>query len=70
MLGEPGDDKDHAGEWAECVRLAAVVEGLYLERRAPALTRLGTAISLLTTLGHPEETEPLSSLSGRLRDKE
>ncbi|WP_256638527.1 hypothetical protein [Streptomyces murinus] len=70
LLGEPGDDKDHAGEWTECVRLAAVVEGLYLERRAPARTRLGTAISLLTTLGHPEETEPLSSLSGRLRDKE
>lgn len=70
LLGEPGDDKDHAGEWTECVRLASVVEGIYLERRAPARTRLGTAISLLTTLGHPEETEPLSSLSGRLRDKE
>ncbi|MFY4720705.1 hypothetical protein [Streptomyces sp. LaBMicrA B280] len=70
LLGEPGDDKDHAGEWAECVRLAAVVEGIYLERPTPALARLGAAISLLTSLGHPEETEPLSSLSGRLRDKE
>ncbi|MEU6464116.1 hypothetical protein [Streptomyces sp. NPDC046976] len=69
LLGEPGDDKDHAGEWAEYVRLAAVVEGTYLERPAPARTRLGTAISLLTGLGHPEATEQLSSLSGRLRDK-
>ncbi|MGW1619582.1 hypothetical protein, partial [Streptomyces sp. NPDC002172] len=43
LLGEPepaSHDRDHVGEWAECVRLAAVVEGLYLERPDPALARL------------------------------
>ncbi|MFE7440265.1 hypothetical protein ACFU7X_07365, partial [Streptomyces chartreusis] len=39
LLGDPNQDDD-AGEWAECVRLAGAVEGLYLERPAPALTRL------------------------------
>ncbi|MFF4364192.1 hypothetical protein [Streptomyces sp. NPDC001604] len=70
LLGEPGTDNDRAGEWAECTRLAAAVEGLYLERPAPALTRLDAAISQLTALGHTEETEPLTSLAGRLRDEE
>ncbi|MGW2567762.1 hypothetical protein [Streptomyces sp. NPDC001537] len=70
LLGEPGTDDDRAGEWAECVRLAAAVEGLYLERPAPALTRLDAAISHLTALGRTEETEPLTSLAGRLRDEE
>ncbi|WP_225839972.1 hypothetical protein [Streptomyces sp. NK08204] len=69
LLGEPGSDEDHAGEWAECVRLAAAVEGIYLERPAPALTRLDGAVSCLTALGHAEETEPLTSLAARLRDK-
>ncbi|WP_081241306.1 hypothetical protein, partial [Streptomyces viridosporus] len=36
LLGEPGPEQDHAGEWAECVRLAGAVEGIYLERPAPA----------------------------------
>ncbi|MGW4914334.1 hypothetical protein [Streptomyces sp. NPDC004270] len=69
LLGEPGPDDDHAGEWAECVRLASVVEGLYLERPVPALTRLDAAISHLTPLGHTEETEPLTSLAAQLRDE-
>ncbi|MFC9646037.1 hypothetical protein ACFTZF_47435 [Streptomyces mirabilis] len=70
LLGEPGREDERAGEWAECVRLAGAVEGLYLERPAPALTRLDAAISLLTALAHTEETEPLSSLAARLRDEE
>ncbi|SFS37790.1 hypothetical protein [Streptomyces sp. ok210] len=70
LLGEPGREVEHAGEWAECVRLAGAVEGIYLERPAPALTRLDAAISRLITLGHPEETEPLTSLAARLRDEE
>ncbi|MFD3590078.1 hypothetical protein [Streptomyces sp. NPDC058683] len=69
LLGEPGPDDGHAGEWAECVRLASVVEGLYLERPAPALTRLDAAISRLTPLGHTEETESLASLAAQLRDE-
>ncbi|MFM9453907.1 hypothetical protein [Streptomyces europaeiscabiei] len=70
LLGEPGRDEDRAGEWAECVRLAGAVEGLYLERPAPALTRLDAAVSRLTALGHTEETEPLISLATQLRDEE
>ncbi|SNX56688.1 hypothetical protein SAMN06272735_1141 [Streptomyces sp. TLI_55] len=69
LLGEPGEDQDHAGEWAECVRLAGAVEGLYLERPAPALTRLDAAITRLTALGHTEETQPLTALAARLRDE-
>ncbi|MEU9442847.1 hypothetical protein AB0D42_18375 [Streptomyces sp. NPDC048304] len=69
LIGEIGPDADQAGEWAECVRLAAAVEGIYLERPAPALTRLDAAVSRLTTLGHTEETEPLTSLAARLRDE-
>ncbi|MFJ8198273.1 hypothetical protein [Streptomyces sp. NPDC096152] len=69
LLGEPGSDEDHAREWAECVRLAAAVEGIYLERPAPALTRLDAAVSRLTALDHTEVTEPLTSLAARLRDK-
>ncbi|WP_129305791.1 hypothetical protein [Streptomyces sp. L2] len=70
LLGEPGPDEERAGEWAECVRLAGAVEGVYLERPAPALTRLDAAISHLTALGYTEETEPLTSLAARLRDEE
>ncbi|MFG3295869.1 hypothetical protein ACGF3G_44695 [Streptomyces sp. NPDC048179] len=76
LLGEPEPEpesdshgRDHVGEWAECVRLAAVVEGLYLERPEPALARLDGAVSRLTALGHPEETEPLTTLAARLRDE-
>ncbi|AKJ09517.1 hypothetical protein ABB07_05610 [Streptomyces incarnatus] len=69
LLGEPGPDEHQAGEWAECVRLAGAVEGIYLERPAPALTRLDAAVSRLTALGHTEETEPLTSLAARLRDE-
>ncbi|GAA3546005.1 hypothetical protein [Streptomyces osmaniensis] len=68
LLGEPNRDDD-AGEWAECVRLAGAVEGLYLERSAPALTRLDAAIARLTALGHTEEAEALTSLATRLRDE-
>ncbi|MGC0372822.1 hypothetical protein [Streptomyces sp. SAI-229] len=70
LLGEPGQDQGHAGEWAECVRLAGAVEGIYLERTAPALTRLDAAVSRLTALGHTEVAEPLTSLAARLRDEE
>ncbi len=70
LLGEPGPDEAHAAEWAECVRLAGVVEGIYLERTAPAGTRLDAAVSRLTALGHTEVTEPLTSLAARLRDEE
>ncbi|MFE1833088.1 hypothetical protein [Streptomyces sviceus] len=70
LLGEPGPEDDRAGEWAECVRLAGAVEGLYLERPAPALTRLDAAVSHLTAVGHTEETGPLISLAARLRDEE
>ena len=70
LLGEPGPEQDHAGEWAECVRLAGAVEGIYMERTAPALTRLDAAVSRLTALGHTEETESLVSLAARLRDEE
>ncbi|MDH6213026.1 hypothetical protein [Streptomyces pseudovenezuelae] len=70
LLGEPGKDDERVGEWAECVRLAGAVEGLYLERPAPALTRLDAAVSRLTALGHTEVTEDLTSLAARLRDEE
>ncbi|MFE7275977.1 hypothetical protein [Streptomyces sp. NPDC057623] len=70
LLGEPGAQDGRAGEWAECVRLAGAVEGLYLERPAPALIRLDAAVSLLTAQGHTEEVEPLLSLAARLRDEE
>ncbi|MFD9321478.1 hypothetical protein ACFWDQ_28085 [Streptomyces sp. NPDC060053] len=70
LLGEPGRDDDRAGEWAECVRLAGAVEGIYLKRPAPALSRLDAAVSHLTAAGHTEETEPLVSLAARLRDEE
>jgi tetratricopeptide (TPR) repeat protein len=69
LLGEPGPDDDHVGEWAECVRLASVVEGRYLERPAPALGRLDAAVSLLTAQGRTEETEPLTALAAQLRDE-
>ncbi|MFG3074883.1 hypothetical protein [Streptomyces sp. NPDC048225] len=70
LIGEPGPDGERAGEWAECVRLAGAVEGLYLERPAPALTRLDAAASRLIALGHTEVAEPLTSLATRLRDEE
>lgn len=70
LLGEPGPEQGGVGERAECVRLAGVVEGVYLERPAPALTRLDAAVSRLTALGHTEEAEALTSLAARLRDEE
>ncbi|MFJ2830427.1 hypothetical protein ACIPC1_23170 [Streptomyces sp. NPDC087263] len=70
LLGEPGRQDARVGEWAECIRLAGLVEGIYLERPAPALTRLDAAASRLTALGHTEETEPLTSLAAQLRDEE
>ncbi|MDN3267862.1 hypothetical protein [Streptomyces sp. MA15] len=70
LLGEPGEDAGQAGEWAECVRLAGVVEGVYLERTAPALARIGAAAGRLTALGHTEPVEELTALAARLRDEE
>ncbi|WP_372349500.1 hypothetical protein [Streptomyces sp. KL116D] len=69
LLGEPGPEDGHVDEWAESVRLASVVEGLYLKRTAPALTRLDTAIRRLTDLNRPEERAPLTELAARLRDE-
>ncbi|NDZ99913.1 hypothetical protein G3I28_11310, partial [Streptomyces sp. SID10116] len=74
LLGEPGadgnNDEDRAGEWTECVRLSAVVEGFYLERRSAALARLDKAISLLASQGHSDLQEQLSSLAAQLREEE
>ncbi|MGW5036060.1 hypothetical protein ACWEQW_32875 [Streptomyces nigra] len=70
LLGEPGEDPHLAAEWAECVRLAGVVEGVYLERTAPALARIEAAADRLTSLGHSEEAESLTGLAERLRDGE
>ncbi|MBT3151328.1 hypothetical protein HTV45_10610 [Streptomyces sp. CHD11] len=70
LLGEPGPEPDRAGEWAESVRLAGVVEGIYLERPAPALTRLDAAITRLTALGRTDEAASLTALATRLRDEE
>ncbi|MEV7794348.1 hypothetical protein [Streptomyces sp. NPDC087512] len=69
LLGEPGPEQGSAEEWAECVRLAGAVEGIYLERTAPALARLDAAVSRLTALGHTEEAGSLTSLAARLRDE-
>ncbi|CAM5638096.1 Tetratricopeptide repeat protein OS=Streptomyces cyaneofuscatus OX=66883 GN=G3I52_18660 PE=4 SV=1 [Streptomyces cyaneofuscatus] len=69
LLGEPGAQEGGAGEWAECVRLSGAVEGIYLERPAPALVRLDAAVARLTALGHLEECEPLASLAAQLRDE-
>ncbi|MER5554711.1 hypothetical protein ABT001_24080 [Streptomyces sp. NPDC002793] len=70
LVGEPGPDVDQAGEWAECVRFAGAVEGVYLKRTAPALVRLDAAVARLGALGHTELAEPLTSLAARLRDQE
>ncbi|MEU9335510.1 hypothetical protein AB0D49_20400 [Streptomyces sp. NPDC048290] len=69
LLGDRGPEDDPE-EWSESVRLAAVVEGLYLERTAAALTRLDSAISRLTDLDRTAEQEPLRALAARLRDEE
>ncbi|WP_431992515.1 hypothetical protein [Streptomyces albogriseolus] len=70
LIGEPGEDAGQAAEWAECVRLAGVVEGVYLERHAAALGRVGAAAERLTALGHGEVAEALTELAERLRDEE
>ncbi|MFD5652318.1 hypothetical protein [Streptomyces sp. NPDC127039] len=70
LVGEPGPENDRADEWAECVRFAAAMEGVYLERVVPALARLDAAVVLLTALGDGEKTEPLTALAARLRDEE
>ncbi|MEU0651877.1 hypothetical protein ACWEV9_07250 [Streptomyces albogriseolus] len=70
LIGEPGEDAGRAAEWAECVRLAGVVEGVYLERHAAALGRVGAAAERLTALGHGEAAEALTELAERLRDEE
>ncbi|MCF3962436.1 hypothetical protein L1885_12310, partial [Streptomyces fuscigenes] len=70
LLGEPGQEAEHAGEWAECVRLAGAVEGIYLERTGPALARVDAAAARLTALGHAGAAESLVSLAARLRDEE
>ncbi|MEU0678372.1 hypothetical protein [Streptomyces albogriseolus] len=70
LIGEPGEEAGRAAEWAECVRLAGVVEGVYLERRTAALGRVGAAAERLTALGHAEAAEALTELAERLRDEE
>ncbi|MFF9332570.1 hypothetical protein [Streptomyces albogriseolus] len=70
LIGEPGEDAGRAAEWAECVRLAGVVEGVYLERHAAALGRVGAAAERLTALGHGEAAQALTELAERLRDEE
>lgn len=70
LVGEPGPEAGSAGEWAECVRLAGIVEGVYLERPAAALSRLDAAVDRLAALGHTDEREPLASLAAQLRDEE
>ncbi|MFD7069195.1 tetratricopeptide repeat protein [Streptomyces sp. NPDC059913] len=70
LAGEPAAEGDEVEEWAECVRLAAAVEGIYLERTDAALARLGAAVTRLTALGRAEDAEPLTSLAARLRDEE
>jgi tetratricopeptide (TPR) repeat protein len=71
LLGEPGPDTgaEHAGEWAECVRLAGLVEGGYLERRDPALDRIDAAVDLLRAAGREDAASDLTSLAGRLRSE-
>lgn len=69
VLGEPGPGAEHAGEWAECVRLAGIVEGAYLERRDPALRRIDAAVALLAAAGHGDATADLVSLAGQLRSE-
>ncbi|MFI6899118.1 hypothetical protein ACIBM4_33900 [Streptomyces sp. NPDC050256] len=69
LIGEPDADQDRAGEWAECTRLAGAVEGIYLERTAPALIRIDAAVSRLNALGHTEKAEPLAALAAGLRDE-
>ncbi|MFE9740010.1 hypothetical protein [Streptomyces sp. NPDC006477] len=69
LLGEPGPEDERVGEWAECVRFAGAVEGIFLERVTPALSRLGSAISRLTSMDRTEEAEPLIALAARLRDE-
>ncbi|MFF8486769.1 hypothetical protein [Streptomyces antibioticus] len=70
LLGEPGPEgDDQVVEWAECVRLAAAVEGFHLERPGPALARLDAAIGLLSALGHKEESETLAAVAAELRDE-
>ncbi|MFJ2766341.1 hypothetical protein [Streptomyces sp. NPDC087300] len=68
LVGEPGEDEDRAGEWAECVRLSAAVEGFYLERPAAALARVDAALARLSALGHTALLEELTSLAAQLRD--
>ncbi|WP_420036850.1 hypothetical protein ACN2WE_35680 [Streptomyces sp. cg28] len=69
LLGEPGPEDGHIGEWAEAVRLTSVVEGIYLKRTEPALTRLDAAIRHLTALDRPDERAQLTELAARLRDE-
>lgn len=52
------------------MRLAGAVEGIYLERPAPALARLDAAVTRLRAAGHDEEAEPLAALAAELREKD
>ncbi|WP_199545699.1 hypothetical protein [Streptomyces sp. N35] len=69
LLGDLGPADGRLGEWTECVRLAGAVEGLYMERTAPALARVDTAIARLTAMGAAEEAAPLTELAAQLRDE-
>lgn len=72
LLGDPDEstDEDRAGEWSECVRLSAAVEGFYLNRPEAATTRLNAAIARLVPLGQQTALEPLTSLAEQLREQE
>ncbi|NGO81545.1 hypothetical protein G6045_38700, partial [Streptomyces sp. YC504] len=69
LLGDLGPADERLGEWTECVRLAGAVEGLYMERTAPALARVDAAIARLTALGQAEEAAPLTELAAQIRDE-
>ncbi|SDK94274.1 hypothetical protein [Streptomyces indicus] len=69
LLGEVGSGDERIGEWTECVRLAGVVEGIYLERTGPALARIDAAVGRLTAIGRPDATTPLTELAAQLRDE-
>ncbi|WP_328471381.1 hypothetical protein [Streptomyces sp. NBC_00448] len=68
LLGEAAAQDDRVDEWTECVRLAGVVEGIYLKHTAAALARLDAAVARLTSLDRPKEADQLASLASRLRD--
>lgn len=70
LLGEPGEGAGEAALWAECVRLAALMEGTRLNRAEDALARLDAGMKRLRALGHDELAEMLEQLAGYLRSED